>query len=165
MSLYYDIEGYHTIVIRYRTIFNISKLVIAKNIMKQANKETLRYVARLGVSLILPTIYVIIIPYIYHNFLHTGLISMNCIFIILGNLWNRGWRLSRLLGRLLGLFCGILLGLLDLAITLELVRRSNQLKNKLKYLHKHNQSILETPKKQSTSSTPKTPQYNSPKTI
>jgi hypothetical protein len=86
MSLYYDIEGYHTIVIRYRTIFNISKLVIAKNIMKQANKETLRYVARLGVSLILPTIYVIIIPYIYHNFLHTGLISMNCIFIILGNL-------------------------------------------------------------------------------
>jgi hypothetical protein len=85
MSLYYDIEGYHTIVIRYRTIFNISKLVIAKNIMKQANKETLRYVARLGVSFILPTIYVIIIPYIYHNFLHKELISMNCIFIILGN--------------------------------------------------------------------------------
>lgn len=79
------IEVFHTIVILYRTIFNINILVTAKNIMKQANKETLRYVAILGVSLILPTIYVIIIPYIYHYFLHTRLISMNCIFIILGN--------------------------------------------------------------------------------
>lgn len=52
----------HTIVIRYRTIFNINKLVIAIKIIKQAKRETFLYVAKFCPSLTVPTMYVKIVP-------------------------------------------------------------------------------------------------------
>lgn len=66
-------------------MFNISIVVILKNIMYDANNDTFLYVAMFVMSFDVPTMYVNIIPYL-KLFLRILLLSMNCISAILRSL-------------------------------------------------------------------------------